>query len=169
MPLNESGSNTTVQYTITTTNTADGTILYWKTTGNTTNSDIVGGNTGSITITNNRAYINVTMISDRDTDGTKTLGITLLSGSLNGTSVATTSTPIVVEDTSQSPAPYTVEYLVVAGGGGAGDSGYGTAGGGGAGGMLTGSFDLQVQAVTQLNKYKINLGLLHAISIITSK
>ena len=50
MPLNESGSNTTVQYTVSTTNTADGTVLYWKTSGNTTNSDIVGGNTGSITV-----------------------------------------------------------------------------------------------------------------------
>jgi len=102
MPLNE---GQTVQYTVTTTNTADGTVLYWKTTGNTTNSDIVGGNTGTITVTNNRAYINVTMSSDTSTDGTKTLGISLLTGSLSGTTVAATdpNTPIIVQDTSQAP------------------------------------------------------------------
>lgn len=108
MPLNESGSNTTVQYTVSTTNTADGTILYWKTSGNTTNSDIVGGNTGSITITNNRAYINVTMVADASPDGTKTLGISLLTGSLNGTVVGGTSSPIVVNDTSNTPTSYTL-------------------------------------------------------------
>jgi alpha-tubulin suppressor-like RCC1 family protein len=100
MPLNE---GQTVQYTVITTRVADGTVLYWKTTGNTTNSDIVGGNTGSITITNNRAYINVTPSLDLTTDGTKTLGIALLTGSLNGTQVTTTASEIVVDDTSVPP------------------------------------------------------------------
>lgn len=116
MPLNE---GQTVQYTVTTTNTADGTVLYWKTTGNTTNSDIVGGNTGSITITNNRAFINVTMSSDTSTDGTKTLGIALLTGSLSGTTVAVTNpnAPIVVEDTSQAPTTIPVYYSYMWGNG----------------------------------------------------
>jgi len=102
MPVNESN---TIQYTVTTTRITDGTVLYWKTTGNTTNSDIVGGNTGTITVTNNRAYINVTLAADETADGTKTLGITLLTGSLNGTAVATTdpNTPIVINDTSNAP------------------------------------------------------------------
>jgi alpha-tubulin suppressor-like RCC1 family protein len=100
MPLNE---GQTVQYTVVTTRVADGTVLYWKTTGNTTNSDIVGGNTGTITITNNRAYINVTPSLDLNTDGTKTLGIALLTGSLNGTQVTTTASEIVVNDTSVPP------------------------------------------------------------------
>ena len=102
MPLNET-SNTTVQFTVTTTNTADGTTLYWKTTGNTTNSDIVGGNTGSITVTNNRAVWNVTISADDATDGTKTLGIQILTGSLDGTPVVNTASPIVITDTSQTP------------------------------------------------------------------
>ena len=51
MPVNESN---TIQYTVTTSRVPDGTTLYWKTTGNTTNSDIVGGNTGSIVINNNQ-------------------------------------------------------------------------------------------------------------------
>jgi hypothetical protein len=139
MPLNESISNTTVQYTITTTNTADGTVLHWKTTGNTTNSDIVNGNTGTITITNNRALLNVTILADLNTDNTKTLGISLSTGSLTGPVAVNTATLIEVQDTSTTPVPYTAEYLVIAGGG------------------------------AQLNKYKINLGLLHAIPIITSK
>lgn len=144
MPLNET-SNTTVQYTVTTTNTADGTVLYWKTTGNTTNSDIVGGNTGSITINNNRAVWNVTVAADSSTDGTKTLGIALATGSLNGPTVVTTPAPIIVNDTSITPTTYSVEYLSVAGGGGGGGgtSGSGsTGGGGGAGGMLTSSANL---------------------------
>jgi alpha-tubulin suppressor-like RCC1 family protein len=105
MPLNE---GQTVQYTVTTTNTADGTVLYWKTTGNTTNSDIVGGNTGSITITNNRAYINVTMAADESPDGSKTLGIALLTGSLSGTTVAATNpdAPIAINDTSNTATTF---------------------------------------------------------------
>jgi alpha-tubulin suppressor-like RCC1 family protein len=100
MPLNE---GQTVQYTVTTTNTADGTVLYWKTTGNTTNSDIVGGNTGSITITNNQAVFNVTTSADVNTDGTKTLGIALSTGSQSGPTVVSTANPITVADTSLSP------------------------------------------------------------------
>ena len=71
MPVNESN---TIQYTVTTSRVPDGTTLYWKTTGNTTNSDIVGGNTGSIVINNNQAIFNVAIASDSNTDGTKNLG-----------------------------------------------------------------------------------------------
>jgi alpha-tubulin suppressor-like RCC1 family protein len=100
MAVNESN---TIQYTVTTTNTADGTTLYWKTTGNTTNADITGGNTGSITITNNRALLNVTISSDANTDGPKTLGITILTGSVNGTPVVNTASTILINDTSLTP------------------------------------------------------------------
>jgi alpha-tubulin suppressor-like RCC1 family protein len=99
MPINESN---TIQYTVTTTNTADGTVLYWKTTGNTTNSDIVGGNTGSISVTNTRAFINVTIAADSNSDGTKTLGVSL-STTLNGPAVVNTAAPIIVNDTSLTP------------------------------------------------------------------
>ena len=78
MPLGETSSNTTVQYTVTTTNTADGTTLYWKTTGNVSNSDIVGGNTGSIVVTNNRAIFNVTIFTDTLTEGVETIGIAIV-------------------------------------------------------------------------------------------
>jgi alpha-tubulin suppressor-like RCC1 family protein len=99
MAVNESN---TIQYTITTTNTVDGTVLYWKTTGNTTNSDISGGNTGSITITNNRALLNVAIAADANTDGTKTIGISL-STTLNGPPVINTASDIIVNDTSLTP------------------------------------------------------------------
>lgn len=127
MPVNESN---TIQYTVTTTNTADGTTLYWKTTGNTTNADIVGGNTGSITITNNRAVFNVTILADETTEGSKTLGIAIATGSQSGPTVVTTPAPIVVNDTSISPAGYLANILVV-GGGGASRTGYSAGGGGG--------------------------------------
>ena len=100
MAVNESN---TIQYTVTTSRVTDGTTLYWKTTGNTTNADIVGGNTGSITITNNRALLNVTISSDGNTDGTKTLGITILTGSVNGTPVVNTASDILISDTSLTP------------------------------------------------------------------
>jgi alpha-tubulin suppressor-like RCC1 family protein len=122
MPLNE---GQTVQYIVTTTNTADGTTLYWKTTGNTTNSDIVGGNTGSITIVNNQAVFNVTTSSDTNTDGVKTLGIALSTGSQSGPTVVSTANPITVNDTSLSPGP---ERLYVWGRNSAGELGLGNAG-----------------------------------------
>jgi hypothetical protein len=100
MAVNESN---TIQYTVTTSKVTDGTTLYWKTTGNTTNSDIVGGNTGSITVTNNRAFINVTIAADANTDGPKTLGISLSTGSLSGPAVVNTASLIVVNDTSLTP------------------------------------------------------------------
>jgi alpha-tubulin suppressor-like RCC1 family protein len=112
MPLNETSSNTTVQYTVTTTNTADGTTLYWKTTGNVSNSDIVGGNTGSIVVTNNRAVFNVTVIADSMTEGNETIGIAIATGSLNGPTVVSTANPITINDTSQDPyyAMYTMGW-----------------------------------------------------------
>jgi alpha-tubulin suppressor-like RCC1 family protein len=119
MPLNETSSNTTVQYTVTTTNTADGTTLYWKTTGNVSNSDIVGGNTGSIVVTNNRAVFNVTVIADTLTEGDETLGIAIATGSLNGPTVVSTANPITINDNSMSP----VYKLFSSGGNNAGQLG----------------------------------------------
>jgi alpha-tubulin suppressor-like RCC1 family protein len=103
MAVNESN---TIQYTIVTSRVTDGTVLYWKTTGNTTNSDITGGNTGTVTIVNNRALLNVAIIADASTDGTKTLGITLLTGSLSGTPVINTASDIIVTDTSRAAIVY---------------------------------------------------------------
>jgi hypothetical protein len=101
MLVNESN---TIQYTVTTTNTADGTVLYWRTTGNTTNSDIVGGNTGSVVITNNQAVWNVTVASDATSDGIKALGIAISTVSVDGPSVVETASPIIVNDTSLTPS-----------------------------------------------------------------
>ena len=144
MAVNESN---TIQYTITTTNTADGTTLYWKTTGNVISSDIVGGNTGSITITNNRALLNVKIAADGTADGTKSLGITILTGSVNGTPVVNTSQPIILNDTSQVPEPITLNYLVVAGGGGGAGSNFYQGGGGGGGGFKSGSISANTGTV----------------------
>jgi hypothetical protein len=155
MPLNESVSNTTVQYTVTTTNTADGTTLYWKTTGNTTNADIVGGNTGSIVVTNNRAVFNVTVIADSMTEGDETIGISILTGSISGTPVVNTSSLITINDTSVTPAPYIVEFMIIGGGGGGGGSGgtFGIGGAGGAGGLVLGS-----KLITPGNTFTFTIG-----------
>jgi len=119
MPLNESVSNTTVQYTVTTTRVADGTVLYWRTTGSVSNSDIVGGNTGSITIANNQATFNVTVVADTLTESNETLGISISTGSLSGPTVVSTANPITIEDTSLSP----VYKLFSVGGNGSGQLG----------------------------------------------
>jgi hypothetical protein len=133
--------------------------LYWKTTGNTTNSDIVGGNTGSITITNNQAVFNVSMNTDGTLDGTKILGIAIATGSQSGPTVVTTPTPIVVLDTSIPPVQIPLTFLAVAGGGGGsywGGSFYGTVpggSGGGAGGYITRTVN-----VLNSNVYTITVG-----------
>jgi alpha-tubulin suppressor-like RCC1 family protein len=106
MAINE---GQTIQYTIVTSRVADGTVLYWQTTGNTTNSDIAGGNTGSVTITNNRAVWNVEVIADATTDGPKSLGMSISTGSLSGPVVVTSASPISVTDSSRSPQ-YTLYF-----------------------------------------------------------
>jgi hypothetical protein len=135
MPLNE---GQTVQYTVTTTNAPDGLVLYWRTTGNTVSSDIVGGNTGTITIFNNTALINVAIVEDGLTDNSKELGIALATGSQSGPTVATTdpAKPIIVLDTSRQLG-YNVDILMVAGGGAAGYGAYASGGAGGAGGYVS--------------------------------
>jgi hypothetical protein len=157
MAVNESN---TIQYTVTTSKITDGTVLYWKTTGNTTNSDIVGGNTGSITITNNQAIFNVTIAADQSDDGPKSLGISISTGSLTGPVAVNTAIPIIVNDTSGAPLAYTIEYVSI-GGGGAGNasaggwSGNGVpgSGGGGGGGSSNGTI-----SVNQTFTYTITVG-----------
>jgi hypothetical protein len=136
MSINE---GQTIQYTVTTTNTADGTVLYWKTTGN-VHLDQIANSNGTMTVVNNRATFNVTTLVNHITDGNNIIGISLSTGSLTGPAVVNTANPILINDTSLSPAPYSINYLVVGGGGSAGFAGcVSSAGGGGAGGVLSGS------------------------------
>lgn len=153
MSINE---GQTIQYVINTTNTADGTVLYWTASGNVVNSQITGGNTGTVVVTNNQAILNVALALNHNTDGPRNIGISL-STTPNGPIVGGSSSLVTINDTSQTPAPYNINYLVVAGGGGGGTSLGGPGGGaGGAGGLLQGT--VTVPGASQGSVFTITVG-----------
>jgi hypothetical protein len=133
--INETTGNTVI-YTVTTTNTADNTVLYWTNSGTTVAADFSdSANNGTVTITNNSGTITRSLSPDSTTEGSETIILNLRTGSSSGPVVAVATT-VTVGDTSQTPVGYTIDYLTVGGGGGGADT-YG--GGGGAGGFLDGS------------------------------
>lgn len=106
-----------VTYTITTTNIADGTILYWTNAGTTNGYDfsdfVVGpstGNDGAVTITGNSGSFYKTLASDLITEGTETIIVQLRTGSIYGSIVSTAAT-VTVNDTSTTPT--TPTYSIV--------------------------------------------------------
>lgn len=136
--VNEGSS---VTWTVTTTNVADSTTLYWTNSGTTVAGDFTGGaNSGSFTITSNSGSFSLTLSNDLTTEGSETIIIQIRTGSTSGTIVATAST-VTVNDTSFPTNPTSVEYLIVAGGGsgGNGSSSSWESGGGGGGGYRTGT------------------------------
>lgn len=117
-----------VTWTVTTTNVANGTTLYWTNSGTAVAADFTGGaNSGSFTINSNTGSIVLTMSSDATTEGSETAIIQIRTGSTSGTVVATAST-VTISDTSLGPP--SVTYFIVGGGGGSL---------GGGGGVLSGS------------------------------
>ena len=133
--INETTGNTVI-YTVTTTNTADNTVLYWTNSGTTVAADFSdSANSGNITIINNSGTITRSLSADASTEGSETIVLSLRTGSTTGPVVAVASS-VTVGDTSQTPVGYTIDYLTVAGGGGGSDN-YG--GGGGAGGFISSS------------------------------
>ena len=94
-----------VTFTITTSNVANGTVLYWNNGGSTTAADFTDSvNSGSVTINNNSATLTRTLTNDVTTEGTETLVIQLRTGSSSGTLVAT-SLSVTVNDTSVPTTP----------------------------------------------------------------
>ena len=94
-----------VTFTVTTTNVASGTTLYWTTTGTATAADFVDNVvSGSFTITNGSGTIVRTLTADATTEGGETITLQVRTGSITGTIVAT-STEITVNDTSLTPTP----------------------------------------------------------------
>lgn len=87
----------TIAWTVRTVNVANNTTLYWTTTGTVSNADLVQGNVGSVTVTNNTASFTTTLTSDGSTEGLETMAVQLRTGSINGT-VVTTSIPVLVRD-----------------------------------------------------------------------
>ena len=105
--VNEGSSFTT---TVTTTNVANGTTLYWGLEG--TNIDgndfSTGALTGSGSISNNTFNFTHTLASDATTEGTETLEVALYVDSARTVKVAEVS--VTINDTSQTPS--TPTYVI---------------------------------------------------------
>ena len=92
-----------INFTITTTGIQDGTTLYWSNVGTAAaNRFSDSTNSGSFTVTNNSATITRSPIANNHTDGSTTIVLEILIGSIYGTVVATASS-VTVNDTSLSP------------------------------------------------------------------
>ena len=99
-----------VDFTITTTNVPNGTVLYWTIApepGETqpVSADFVGGSlTGTVTINNNAGSFYITINLDQSTEGEEVFVMQLRSGSHSGTFL-TQSQSIFINDTSTTPPP----------------------------------------------------------------
>jgi hypothetical protein len=101
--VRESG---TVSFSVVTTNIADGTTLYWTSTGTATAADFNdGANSGSVTIYGNSGTITRTTLDDSVSDDSETFLLYLRTGSTNGTIVATSSTVTVYDGPPPPPPP----------------------------------------------------------------
>lgn len=89
-----------VTYTVTTTNFGSGT-LYWSMGGTVASADFSDGlMSGSVAISSNTGIITRTLSSDGLTEGAETMVLSLRTGSVSGTVVATASTVSVSDATS---------------------------------------------------------------------
>lgn len=96
-----------INFTFTTTNVPDGTVLYWSNNGTTSAADFTQGiNNGPIIIVNNTASMFLTPKPDLITEGAENVIVHLRSDSVTGTILATANT-VSVADTSVSPVSIT--------------------------------------------------------------
>ena len=93
--------------TVTTTNVADSTTLYWTTSHTSTTDADFSYNSGSFTITSNSGTFNVTPTADATTEGAETFTVQIRTGSVSGTIVATLPS-ITVNDTSLTPSGWDI-------------------------------------------------------------
>jgi plastocyanin len=93
---------TTVTFTVTTTNVADGTTLYWSNEGTTngaTDFAYPGSNNGTFVITGGVGTVDITLVNDLTTEGPENIIFKVRTGSITGVVVATSFT-VTVLDTS---------------------------------------------------------------------
>lgn len=88
----------------TTQNVANGTTLYWTIDHTTTSTADFSAESGSITISGNSGSFSISTVADLTTEGLETFTVSLRTGSITGTVVATSST-ITVNDTSVYNGP----------------------------------------------------------------
>lgn len=100
-----------VTFTLTTTNVADGTTLYYTTSysnangGNTTSSDFTGANAGPVTVNNNSASFTVTIDADTTTEAGQEYFFGNFGTSYSYVDILATSSIIQINDTSQNAGP----------------------------------------------------------------
>lgn len=102
----------TATFTVTTTNVANGTTLYWTTSGTAVAGDF-GDNTlsGSVTINNNTATISRPITADLATEGNEVFLLELRTGSTVGT-VVDFSGSVTIVDTSTTPIGASGQVLI---------------------------------------------------------
>jgi len=104
--LDEAGAS--VIFTVTTTDVANGTTLYWANIGTAGASDFTQGlNSGTVTINSNSATITFTTVADLTTEGSETLQVRIRTGSQSGTIVATSSS-VTITDSSLTQPTYAI-------------------------------------------------------------
>jgi hypothetical protein len=91
--------NQIVRFTVSTTNFGTGS-LFWNNYGTTSSSDFQGNiNNGTVFMTNDSGFFDLTIIADAVTEGPETIAIKLRSAPVFGTNVATANV-VTVNDTS---------------------------------------------------------------------
>mgnify|MGYP000517786245 CR=1 FL=1 len=101
-------NNRSVTYTITTTNVADGTTLYWTNTGTVDANDFTDGLFQStVVINSNTGSFTRTIKTDNTTEGTESIAIRLDTGYYWSNNVANATT-VLVSDTSLSVPTYSL-------------------------------------------------------------
>ena len=98
------GEGQTVNFTVTVQNFGNGN-LYYQNLGTTTASDFAdGANSGNIVIVNNQGSFTKTVLQDALVEGDETIVMALRTGNVNGTTVST-SQSVLVKDQSYAIAP----------------------------------------------------------------
>ena len=93
----------TATFNVTTTNVADGTLLYYRLTGVIDGGDVIGGMEGSFRINGGRGVINIPVIQDLKSEGPEAFTVSIL---VNGPSPASAS--MIINDAA-SAAPLLIE------------------------------------------------------------
>jgi hypothetical protein len=95
----------TVSFVVSTTNVANGTVLYWTNSGTTNHDDFEDlENSGTVIINNNSGVISRQIKEDAVTEGIETIILQLRTTGITGPIVATSQTVAVI-DTSLGPPP----------------------------------------------------------------
>ena len=95
-----------VDFTITTTNITNGTVLNWSNIGTATAADFVGNiNSGTVTINSNSGTITLSAKNDLTTEGSENIKIELKPSTAENVVLATSSA-VTINDTSLTPPTY---------------------------------------------------------------